>query len=128
MLNPSTADADIDDPTIRRCMGFARREGYGGVAIANLYAFRATRPVELFRADDPHGPGNAKTLRDLAAAHKIIVCAWGRLPTLAARAHAQRVAAKLARHGAQLYCFGRTAEGAPRHPLYLPLTAPLEAF
>jgi hypothetical protein len=128
MLNPSTADTFVDDPTIRRCMGFARREGYGGAVIANLYAFRATKPADLFRAADPVGPGDAKTLRELARAHDVIICAWGRLPTLAARARAQRVTAQLRRHGARLFCLGRTGAGAPRHPLYLPLSAPLEAF
>ncbi len=56
MLNPSTADAEVDDPTIRRCMGFARRDGYGGIVVGNLYAFRTTKPKALFAADNPLGP------------------------------------------------------------------------
>lgn len=58
MLNPSTADATQDDPTIRRCMGFARRWGYGGITVVNLYAYRATNPRDLLTAADPVGPEN----------------------------------------------------------------------
>ena len=56
MLNPSTADAEIDDPTIRRCVGFSKREGAGGIAVVNLYAFRATSPADLRQASAPYGP------------------------------------------------------------------------
>ena len=66
MLNPSTADADLDDPTIRRCMGFARREGAGGIIVATLHAFRATTPEELRKAYDPFGPGTAQSLETIA--------------------------------------------------------------
>jgi len=128
MLNPSTADAVVDDPTIRRCMSFARREGRAGAVIVNLYAYRATKPADLFRAADPLGPGGAKALRDLARAHRVIVCAWGALPTQGARARAARIAAQLRRTGAALYCLGRTADGQPRHPLYARADRALEPF
>src|SRR3954470_11499675 len=62
MLNPSTADDEVDDPTIRRCMGFARREGLGGIVVANLYALRATYPKSLALHPDPDGPGNLRHL------------------------------------------------------------------
>lgn len=55
MLNPSTADAEIDDPTIRRCMGFARTLGFDGIRVVNLYAYRATKPADLWKADEPTG-------------------------------------------------------------------------
>ena len=83
MLNPSTADAKEDDPTIRRCIGFARREGAGGLIVANLYALRAPSPEALWSARDPLGPENLQTLAGLAAQavdqSLPIVCAWGAL-------------------------------------------------
>src|SRR5579885_3397338 len=77
MLNPSTADATLDDPTIRRCRGFAKAWGCNGLVVANLFAYRATNPKELKLADDPIGPDNDKILRELAKEHYDIVCAWG---------------------------------------------------
>lgn len=120
MLNPSTADAEVDDPTIRRCMGFAEREHAGGVVVVNLYGYRATKPLDLFQATDPIGPGNDRALKRAAREAKSIVCAWG------ANAPLNRVAyvrALLDRH--QLFCLGTTALGAPRHPLYLRRDQPL---
>lgn len=126
MLNPSTADADIDDPTIRRCMGFARREGAGGIVVGNLYAFRATNPHELRRADDAFGPKNQDTLLELIHTAKTtgvpIVCAWGTL------ANPWRVWDLLVENRARLVCFGKNASGSPRHPLYVRADQPLEAF
>lgn len=117
MLNPSTADAVSNDATIHRCMGFARAWGFGGLVVANLYAYRATDPKELEGVADPVGPLNDSKLRNLAANHGQIVCAWG------ARAKPERVktvARILAGTGAELECLGLTTKGAPRHPLYLP--------
>lgn len=127
MLNPSTADATIDDPTIRRCIGFARRFGYGGLGVVNLYAYRATKPADLWRADDPVGPDNDETLRDMLAARSYYgvptVAAWG------ANAKPDRVAQVLAMAGAhQLMCLGLTQAGQPRHPLYLRADADLLPF
>lgn len=76
MLNPSTADAEVDDPTIRRCMGFAERERAGGIIVVNLYGFRTTKPSDLFQATDPIGPGNDRALKRAARQAKSIVCAW----------------------------------------------------
>lgn len=81
MLNPSTADANIDDPTIRRCIGFARSWECGQLIVVNLFAFRATKPAELYTARDPVGPENADYVRravDFADHHGgKIICAWG---------------------------------------------------
>lgn len=121
MLNPSTADADLDDPTIRRCVGFARREGAAGIEVMNIYAFRATDPKIMRAASDPFGDNDAH-LGDLARRYSMIVCAWGAsVPT----DHARRTAIMLREHGAALYCLGRTISGQPKHPLYLAGNSPL---
>ncbi len=123
MLNPSTADAEIDDPTIRRCMGFARREGYAGIVVGNAYALRATDPKVLFSDDDPIGPKNDNALWEIgveAAANNVpIVCAWGAQDINRKREHCPSVETLLTCDGAKLICLGRTKAGAPRHPLYV---------
>jgi hypothetical protein len=115
MLNPSTADADVDDPTIRRCMSFARREGYDGIEVINLYGLRATDPHELDRAGWPEGPLNAAYWSEVLDDHGIgmVVAAWGaRRPRVISQALAQQFTGGW-------FCLGTTASGAPRHPLYV---------
>lgn len=123
MLNPSTADATQDDPTIRRCRGFAASWGSDGLTVANLFALRATDPAVLQQHVAPIGPDNDAWLRQLAAEHVDIVCAWGALPFAAARA--SDVALILRAAGARLWCLGTTKHGAPRHPLYVRSDQPL---
>ena len=118
MLNPSTADAQVDDPTIRRCKGFARREGAGGVFVVNLYAYRATNPRFLRICADPVGPDNDVWLQRVIAGTvetgTPVVAAWG------ASAVPGRVRAVLRLvPGADWRCLGVTRAGAPRHPLYV---------
>lgn len=115
MLNPSTADAEIDDPTIRRCMSFARREGAGGIEVLNLFAYRATKPKELERVSDPVGPLNDEFIREVLYPHSRCICAWGAFPKAWGRA--ERIM-DLAR-GIDFLCLGRTAAGHPLHPLYI---------
>lgn len=121
MLNPSTADADNDDPTIRRCIGFARAWGCGRLLVANLFAFRATKPADMMLAADPIGPDNDRAIldaaNDAALSGGIVVCAWG-----AHGKHRNRdddVLAMLADTQAEPMSLGETAENLPRHPLYL---------
>lgn len=120
MLNPSTADAKVDDPTIRRCVGFARSWNCAALHVLNLYAFRATKPTDLWFADDPVGPENDRYLTKHALASRIrsdpFVVAWG------VHAQPERVAAFIDMLGAwkdHLRCLGTTQSGAPRHPLFL---------
>jgi hypothetical protein len=129
MLNPSTADANINDPTIRRCRSFARREGYAGIEVLNLFALRATDPAQLIGHGDPTGPENVAYLEQASLVHGngIIVCAWG--------AHRAATPDKvnttiywLRRCGARLVCLGKTKSGAPRHPLYVHGDTPFEDF
>lgn len=118
MLNPSTADASTDDPTIRRCMRFAIDWGYGGIAVRNLFAFRATDPDELLRAVNPVGDQNNAAILDLWDVCPKVVAAWGAFPQAAPRA--AEVCRAIAGHGFQLHCLGVTKSGAPVHPLYIP--------
>ena len=116
MLNPSTADQRSDDPTIRRCIGFARAWGFGGVEVVNIFALRATDPRKLRRARDPVGERNDAYLLAAAARSELMVIAWGVHGALLARDI--RTRAMLSRR-ARLLALGWTKSGAPRHPLYL---------
>ena len=77
LLNPSTADARQDDPTIRRCVGFAKGWGYDGIQVVNLFAYRATDPRELKAVVDPVGPRNDEFIERAARGHEMVVVAWG---------------------------------------------------
>lgn len=129
MLNPSKADATVDDLTLKKCMGFARQWGYGGVHIVNLYAWRHKDPEVLasFVAEggDGVGPENEAHLRAAMERTTLVVCAWGGHPL--ARALAPSFFAKVPA-GVVCECLGRTAEGAPRHPSRLAYATPREPF
>jgi hypothetical protein len=117
MLNPSTADASEDDPTIRRCISFAKRERCGSLLVVNLFAFRATKPEDMAKAIDPAGPENPRYLDD-ALKNETAIAAWG------AHWMAERAGKSLAQKY-NLLCLGKTKSGAPRHPLYVKGDAPL---
>lgn len=118
MLNPSTADANEDDPTIRKCIGFARRWGYGGFVVVNLFAYRTTFPIHLFMARksgvDVVGPDNAKAIQEAIQEASYVIAAWGRNggPTLEAFN-----VSKMMPEGTQAITTGK--EGHPSHPLML---------
>lgn len=131
MLNPSTADASVDDPTIGRCISFAKREGAGGLIVVNLFGLRATDPKALKGHADPIGPDNAVNiglaLLQASVAGRPVICAWG------ANKNAPDQATILVRRAheflsANLVCFGMTKDGQPRHPLYVKRDAPLVPF
>lgn len=116
MLNPSTADAAKDDPTIRRCISFAKSWGMGGLVVVNLFAFRATDPAELLTADDAIGSDNNGWIRTaLQMCRGPIVAAWGTHKAIGKRADAVR---KLIGHR-DVMCLAKSKGGHPRHPLYL---------
>lgn len=126
MLNPSTADATADDPTVRRCVGFARAWGCGGIEVVNLFAFRSPNPSDLLSAADPVGPENDGYVRRAAEQCRPVVAAWG-----ASFPPGPRVGAVLdilARVGVPLMCLGVTKGGHPRHPLYVPAVAKLVPY
>ncbi len=114
MLNPSTADAELDDPTIRRCIGFARRWGFQELVVANLFAWRATDPRELKRASDPVGPENDEHLIALSGDADAVIAAWG---VHGGYKNRNWVVRRLLRGTVEH--LGLTKQGHPRHPLYL---------
>lgn len=118
MLNPSTADALIDDPTIRRCVGFARGWGYGSLNVVNMFAWRATDPDALALADDPIGPENDRALFAVSQQGPL-VCAWGASVPHYWRHRPAAIVAQLRAARAELFHLGLTKDGHPRHPLYL---------
>ena len=121
LLNPSTADAEHDDPTLRRCVGFARRWGFGGVEIVNLFALRATDPRHLRNAVDPVGPDNNRQIRRAAQAAELVVAGWGNHGARDGRA---AIVSRLLGRGRTLHCLGVTRQGQPRHPLYVAAQTP----
>ena len=116
MLNPSVADAEADDPTIRRCIGFARSWGFGGLVAVNLFAWRDTHPSGMKRAADPVGPEGDAPILEAARLASLTVAAWG-----VHGAHLGRGSqvAALLRAAGPLHHLGLTKDGHPRHPLYL---------
>lgn len=123
-LNPSRADEDADDHTVRRLMGFADREGCGSLTVVNLFALRSTDPAVLARVRDPIGPDNDTHLADALTSGALVLAAWGAGGALRGRGGA--VTAMIRDLRVRAWCLGRTATGQPRHPLYLPRTTPLQ--
>jgi hypothetical protein len=126
MLNPSTADAEQDDPTIRRCVGFARDLGAGRLAVANLYAYRGPDPYELLGVDDPIGPDNDFWITELSKEAAAIIVAWG--ASVAAKPDRVRQVLGILEDHLTVLCLGTTGEGHPRHPLYVRADTELVAF
>lgn len=136
MFNPSTADKEEDDATIRKCIGFARRFGYGGIQVVNLYAFRARWPGDMWSAHasgvDVVGPVNDRFIGNMARhsghlGYRDVVCAWGRLAEKSAD-RVKEVMRLLDVAGAHPMCLGKTKDGLPRHPLMLSYETKLEPF
>ncbi len=116
MLNPSTADENDLDPTLRRCKTFASLWGYGSFVVGNLFAFRATAPRDMKRADDPIGPDNDAHLLAIVKSAHMTVAAWGQHGK-----YRERAASFLwnMRHAHSLHALEYAKDGTPKHPLYL---------
>ncbi len=110
MLNPSTADSETNDPTIRRCIGFAKSWGYGGIYVGNLYAYRATDRSELKNVENPIGDDNIKHIKEMQPKCEIIVCAWGN--------HEGRPE-HIFSNFSNLHYIKLNVDSTPAHPLYL---------
>ena len=117
MLNPGTADETHNDPTIRRCIGFTERWGYGLLEVVNLFAFRTSYIRELRRAIDPIGSNNDEWLRSALMTAERVVLAWGNHGAFMNRSQQVR---RMASNATQPYHLGLNKTGEPKHPLYLP--------
>ncbi len=129
MQNPSTADANDDDPTIRKCIGFARKSSFGGIMVMNVFAYRATDEREMLNVADPIGPENEKHLlaaRQCSLLTRLVV-AWGnrfgpKKKSLFRSAYCNAACILI---GQGPCCLGTTKSGDPKHPLFVPYSAPL---
>ena len=115
MLNPSTANATHDDPTIRRCIGFSQAWGYGSLVVVNLFAFRSADPGYLSMEKDPVGPDNDAQIVRACAESNLVMVAWGAHPIAVKRA--KLVMPLLP---TSLHCLDTTRSGQPSHPLFQP--------
>lgn len=126
-LNPSTATELVDDPTIRRCIGFAKLMHCGRLVMTNIFAYRATDPKALLQMHRfAQGVENDRYLLEQAQQAQIVVAAWGVHGSF--RGRGQEVLEMLVRNGVTVHCLGLTQEGYPRHPLYLAKNTPLEVW
>lgn len=120
MLNPSTADETVLDPTCARARNYAERWGYGALLVTNIFAWRATDPAQIRVVAEPVGRGNDAAILHAARAAQLVVCAWGdHARHLGRSAQVQRL---LREAGIRLHCLRLNASGEPAHPLYLPGT------
>lgn len=117
MLNPSTATEVLNDPSVGRCERRARAMGFGSFTVCNLFGWRSTDPKALKKVPDPNGPGNDEAISRCALAAFKIVCAWGTHGSHMGRGGI--VERRLRMAGFELHHLGLTAEGHPKHPLYL---------
>lgn len=121
-LNPSTADATKDDPTIRRCVGFARSHGYGSLTMLNLWALRATDPYDLTGEETNEEDANLDAIAAVSATVTRVVGAWGAHPK------AERRMGAVVPIIREWWCLDETAGGMPRHPLYLKATCQMKRW
>jgi len=116
-LNPSTADENVDDPTVRRCIGYAKDWGYGSIFMLNIFAFRATDPREMKLSEDPVGAMNDSFLVEASKGSGLVVGCWGAHGGHLGRGRA--VLEMMRENGIRVHCLGLTKAGHPKHPLYL---------
>lgn len=126
-LNPSTADGTKDDNTIRKCIGFAKNWDFGELVMVNLFAFRATNPADMMKATDPIGPENDEYLALVCDSSKTVIVAWG---NHGKHLNREKEVIEMLTKGykLELMCLGKTMQGTPRHPLYVPYSVKLSPF
>lgn len=132
MLNPSTADAFQDDPTVRKCIGFAKRLNFGAIEVLNLWAIRSTDPAGVLAVDDPIGADNNRLIRESKERNLETIAAWGAHATGMLKrigpARIRDVLAILRATPHLVSCLGRSADGSPRHPLMLPYSSQISVY
>ena len=116
MLNPSRADAQTNDPTITRCINFAKTWGYGRLEIVNLFAYRTSKPSLLKQAVEPIGKDNDRYIIESVEKSDRVILAWGNHGTWQKQ---DLYTLELLKNHSHLYSLGITKRGCPRHPLYL---------
>lgn len=126
LLNPSTATAEEDDPTIHRQSVRARHLGFGGLIVTNIFAWRSTDPDKIYRVPDPIGPDNDRYIKEAMFGCKQVVCGWGQHGAHMGRGYL--VARMLQTWGVPTFALHINDDGSPAHPLYLPYTAPLLSY
>lgn len=128
MLNPSIADAELNDHTIVKCMNFAYGWGYSGIRVVNLYALRSTDPKNLWKVDQPIGRFNDRYLVEAARSAEYedapLIAAWGNN----AQPARVRQVMKLVPAMKRMQCFGVTGKGMPMHPLRLSYSTKLQPW
>ena len=117
MLNPSTADEFVLDPTLKRCLNFSREWGYGGMVITNLFAYRATKPAVMKAYHEPVGAENDRAIIETASGADLVVCGWGNHGSH--RRRDKEVLGLLSMAKVRLHCLTVNGDGSPGHPLYL---------
>lgn len=128
LANPSTADAETDDPTVRKARGFTSRWGFKRFVFVNVMAGRSTKPKGLLAMDDPVGPENWAHLTKAVQAAVLVVPAWGNAVTHRLRKHIAPVKGLLCSGLPRVECLGFTDENMPRHPLMMSYSVPLEPY
>lgn len=125
MLNPSRADAEVNDPTITRCINFARSWGYSRLEVVNLFAYRTPHPSLLAQAAEPIGSDNDRYIVESVSRSDRVILAWGNHGTWRKQ---DLYILQLLKTCSHFYCFGITKKGCPRHPLYLQRTSKPQLF
>lgn len=129
MLNPSTADANKDDATIRRCIGFASSWGFGGIKVVNLFPYRSTDPKELLKARNPFGDSNHRHIFSCFNNSEKTVCAWGNSAIVNKLIKKYSLYMPLLNIPTEeLHYIELANDGTPKHPLYLPKIAQLKKY
>jgi hypothetical protein len=117
LLNPSTADEEINDPTMAKCSRFSRKWGYGGMECVNVFAWRSSDPDVLYQVPNPIGPENDRYILEAVQRAQLVVLGWGKHGALHNRG---KQVAELLKGKVMLYCLGVNGDNSPRHPLYIP--------
>lgn len=130
MLNPSMADAEYDDPTVRRLYGLARANNFGAFTVMNLFAYRATDPAGLktYGFKQARGGRNMMFLDVMRESEMLVAFAWGAVTGKPLEVAKEVIDFMVSKDRPFVYCFGTTAAGHPRHPLYLPAKTTLRQY
>lgn len=118
MLNPSTADADLDDPTIKKCVGFTHAMGHSHLSVVNLFALRETHPEKMYAHASPIGPDNDSWIETTTAGADVIVLAWGAVESEKGKERGRIISHRL--RDKNPLCLSKTKKGYPGHPLFIP--------